>query len=399
LLKETILMLSQFLTLYPDDPLADDAIFSMANALLDLEDYPMVVAVSRSAQKRYPESNFMTSFQYVEALGLFWQRKYDEAISAAKLVAEGKSDDRNLSQYIIGQIYHAQGKPDMAMEWYKKIEDVYPDAKESIAYFQEKRISMDEVKVLRPKDNVKITIKYRNIKEAFFQVYRVDLMKLYLREKDLNKISQVHLAGIAPEQSGTITIGDGKDYVDKEREIDLTLLKKDKTYKDGAYLVICRGDDLFTSGLVLVTPLDIEIQEDSGSGRVRVNVRDVAKNEYKEGVHVKAIGSAQKEFKSGKTDLRGLFIADDINGIATVIARENKDTYAFYRGKQWLGMPEGAKPAELQQQQLAFPVDRQQADYRANIQLQNQAVQSDNFKEFDQMRRGVQKGVQVQKAY
>jgi hypothetical protein len=397
LLKETILMLSQFLTLYPDDPLADDAIFSMANALLDLEDYPMVVAVSRSAQKRYPESNFMTSFQYVEALGLFWQRKYDEAISAAKLVAEGKSDDKNLSQYIIGQIYHAQGKPDMAMEWYKKVEDVYPDAKESIAYFQEKRISMDEVKVLRPGENVKIKIKYRNIKEAFFQVYRVDLMKLYLREKDLNKISQVHLAGIAPEQNGTITLGDGKDYVDKEREIDLTLLKKDKTYKDGAYLVICRGDDLFTSGLVLVTPLDIEVQEDSGSGRVRVNVRDVAKNEYKEGVHVKAIGSAQKEFKSGKTDLRGLFIADNINGIATVIARENKDTYAFYRGKQWLGLPEGARPAV--QQQLGLTVDRQQADYRANIELQNQAVQSNNFKEFDQMRRGIQKGVQVQKAY
>jgi len=397
LLKETVLMLSQFLTLYPNDPLADDAIFSMANALLDMEDYPMVVAICRSAQKRYPDSDFMPSFQYVEALGLFWQRKYDEAINAAKLVAEGKSDDKNLAQYIVGQIFHAQGKPDMAMEWYKKVEDTYPDAKESISYFQEKRISMDEVKVLRPKDNVKITIKYRNIKDVSFQVYSVDLMKLYLREKDLNKISQVHLAGIAPEQSGTITLGDGKDYVDKEREIDLSSLKDDKTYKDGAYLVICRGDDLFTSGLVLVTPLDIEIQEEADSGRVRVNVRDVAKNEYKEGVHVKAIGSAQKEFKSGKTDLRGLFIADDINGIATVIARENKDTYAFYRGKQWLGAPAGAGGG---QQQLKYPVEpQQQADYRANIQLQNQAVQSNNFKEFDQMRRGVQKGVQVQKAY
>ncbi|MGB9596584.1 MAG: alpha-2-macroglobulin family protein, partial [Candidatus Poribacteria bacterium] len=39
LLKEIILMLSEFLMLYPNDPLADDAVFSMANALLDLEDY------------------------------------------------------------------------------------------------------------------------------------------------------------------------------------------------------------------------------------------------------------------------------------------------------------------------------------------------------------------------
>ena len=44
---------------------------------------------------------------------------------------------------------------------------------------------------------------------------------------------------------------------------------------EGAYLVICRGDDLFSSGLVLITPLDIEVQEDAVSGRVRVNVRDV----------------------------------------------------------------------------------------------------------------------------
>jgi hypothetical protein len=398
LLKETVFMLSQFLTLYPNDPLADDAIFSMANALLDLEDYPSVVAVCRAAQKRYPESDYTNSFQYVEALGLFWQHKYDEAVNAAKLVAEGKSEDKNLSQYIVGQIYHAQGKPEMAMDWYKKVEDVYPDAKESISYFQEKRISMDEVKIFRPQETVKFTVKYRNIKEVTFQIYRVDLMKLYLREKDLNKISQVHLAGIAPEQNGTITLGDGKDYVDKEREIDLSSLKDDKTYKDGAYLVICRGDDLFTSGLVLVTPLDTEIQEDPGSGRVRVNVRDAVKGVYKEGVHVKAIGSAQKEFKSGKTDLRGLFIADSINGIATVIARENKDTYAFYRGKQWLGIPEGAEFAKKPQQQ-GIQIESQQADYRANIELQNQAVQTNNFKEFDQIRRGTQKGVQVQKAY
>ena len=397
LLKETILMLSEFLTLYPNDPLTDDAVFSMANALLDLEDYNSVVLLCRSAQKRYPNSDFITSFQYVEALGLFWQHKYDEAISSAKIVADGKSQDKNLAEYIVGQIYHAQGKPDMAMEWYKKVEDIYPDAKESIAYFQQKQISMDEVKIFRPKEAVKIKIKYRNIKELSYQVYRVDLMKLYLREKDLNKISQVHLAGIAPEQSGTVTLGDGKDYIDKEKEIDLTAIKDDKTYKDGAYLVICRGDDIFTSGLVLVTPLDLDVQEDAVSGRVRINVRDVVKGGYRENVHVKAIGSAQSSFVSGKTDLRGLYIADGINGIVTVIAREGKDTYAFYRGKNWLGAP--SVPGQQQvQQQLKYPEAGYKADYRSNVEMMNQAIQSNRLNEFDQMRRGVQKGVQVQKA-
>ena len=389
LLKETVLMLSQFLTLYPDDPLADDATFSLANALLDLEDFTSVVTLCQTAQKRYLESEYLTSFQYVEALGFFSQRRYDEAVDAATIVADGKSKDRDLARYILGQIYHARGKPDMAIDWYGKVKGIYPDAQESISYFQEKRVSLDEVKVVRPDDDAKITIKYRNIKEVAVQVYRVDLMKLYLREKDLSKIRSVQLAGISPQFSKTTVLGDGKDYVDKEHEMALDL------EGEGAYLVICRGDDLFSSGLVLITPLDIEVQEDAVSGRVRVNVRDVVKDTYREGVHVKAVGSAEKAFRSGETDLRGLFIADDIRGKATVIAREGKNLYAFYRGKQWLGAPEkrGRERAKAQVQQ-----ERYTADYRANIDVMNQAIQGANVLQFDQMRRGGQKGVQVQMA-
>ncbi len=165
---------------------------------------------------------------------------------------------------------------------------------------------------------------------------------------------------------------------------------------EGAYLVICRGDDLFSSGLVLITPLDVKVQEDAVSGRVRVNVRDVVKDTYREGVHVKAVGSAEKAFRSGETDLRGLFIADAIRGKATVIARDGTNLYAFYRGKQWLGAPEeqaGQGIRELQQVK-----ERYKADYRANIKITNLAIQADNFGRFDQMRRGVQKGVQVQQA-
>ena len=98
-------------------------------------------------------------------------------------MADGKSKDRDLARYILGQIYHARGKPNMAIDWYGKVKGIYPDAQESISYFQEKRVSLDEVKVVRPDEDAKITIKYRNIKEVAVQVYRVDLMKLYLREK------------------------------------------------------------------------------------------------------------------------------------------------------------------------------------------------------------------------
>jgi hypothetical protein len=127
---------------------------------------------------------------------------------------------------------------------------------------------------------------------------------------------------------------------------------------------------------------------------VRVNLRDVVEGAYREGVHVKAVGSADKAFMSGETDLRGLFIADGIRGKVTVIARDGSDKYAFYRGKQWLGPPEEAD------RKLAEPQERvkYEADYRANIEVMNQLIQAENFKGFDQMRRGIQKGVQVQQA-
>ena len=217
-------------------------------------------------------------------------------------------------------------------------------------------------------------------------------MKLYLREKDLANITQVQLAGIEPEVSENITLGDGKDYIDKERKVKLDIKG------EGAYLVICRGDDLFTSGLVLISPLEIEVQEDITSGRVRVNVRDTTNGTFIEGVHVKAIGSTDKQFKSGETDLRGLFIADDIRGNTTVVARDEQTRYAFYRGKEWLGAPEveGAKIKQAQEE--AATKKKRQVRYRENIDITNYAIQQKGFGEFDKMRRGAQRGVQVQEA-
>ncbi|KKL59215.1 hypothetical protein LCGC14_2217580, partial [marine sediment metagenome] len=262
MLTETIRLLSDFLTLYPTNPLADDAAFSIANAFLDLKQHGTVVTLCGQYSDRFADSKeFASGFRYMVALGHFWQRHHTEALTAARIVADGKSKDRDFARYIVGQIYHAEGKPGDAIQWYRKVADKYSDAKQAIDYFERKHIALEEVSIFRPGKPVELTLKYRNIKEASYQVYRVDLMKLYLREKNLSSITKVNLAGIKPLVEMTIQLGDGKDYVDKEKVARLAL--KD----EGAYLVICRGDDLFASGLVLVTPLKIEVQEDVTSGR------------------------------------------------------------------------------------------------------------------------------------
>ena len=389
MLRQTISMLSTFLTHYPQDPLADDAAFSMSNVLLDLKAYDTVVKLSEVFRQRYEKSDFVSSFQYMIALGHFWRRDYEPALKAAKVVADGDSKDRDFARYILGQVYHAEGKAGDAITWYKLVESKYADAKQAIDYFEEKRISLDEVTIVRPGQPVELKLKYRNIKEASLQVYKVDLMKLYLREKNLSRITSVNLAGISPQVAMTEALGDGKDYVEKEKVAKLAL--KD----EGAYLVICRGDDLFASGLVLITPLEIEVQEDAVAGQVRANVFDKVKGVRPPAVHVKAIGSADTKFKSGETDLRGLFIAEGLRGTATVIARDSDSRYAFYRGKNWLGQAVNAPPAAGKP---AAPSNND-VDYGGNLKTQQHDITNFNSLNFDKLRRQQNKGVDVNKAF
>jgi len=390
MLKETIRLLSEFMTLYPDRPLADDAAFSMANALLELKQYETVVQSCERFYDRFENSDFRSGFQYMAALGHFWQRHYEAALMSAKSVSEGNSKDRDFARYIIGQIYHAENRPKDAIEWYQKVAKLYGDAKQAIDYFEAQHVSLKEVNIFRPGKTVEVELSYRNIKEARCQVYKVDLMRLYLREKNLSNVTKVNLAGIKPLLTKTVELGDGKDYVDQKRKIELDLKE------EGAYLIICRGDDLFSSALALITPLKIEVQEDATSGRVRANVIDVSTKQYVPEVHVKAIGTADKQFRSGDTDLRGIFVADNLRGKATVIARVGDARYAFYRGTDWLGQPQNAPQSKPRQSVPQF--NKMNLDYQQNLRKQNNMIQQGNYQQFDQFRRGKNKGVEVQKA-
>ncbi len=71
-------------------------------------------------------------------------------------------------------------------------------------------------------------------------------MQLYLTRRNLNGIAGIDLAGITPLVEKTVALGDGADYDDKSKSIDLPLTK------EGAYLTMIRGDNLYASGIVLV---------------------------------------------------------------------------------------------------------------------------------------------------
>jgi len=388
MLEQTGKLLINFLQRYPGDPLADDAAFSLVNAFMELRDYASVVEFSTRFSKQFADTERVDRFYYMAALGYFWQGQHENALRAARSVADGESKNKDFATYIVGQIHHANGNPKEALAWYEKVADRYPDAAQSIAYFESKQVSMDEVSTFIPGEPVAFDLKYRNIKEAHVQVYRVDLMKLFLRERNLSRIARIQLAGIHPLLDTHLKLGDGQDYRDKEKSIPLRL------DDEGAYLVIVRGDDLFASGLVLISPLTLETQEIAESGRVRVNVLNQVQGGYRANVHVKVIGSENESFISGETDLRGLFVADGIRGVPTIIARENDAHYAFHRSARRL------VHAQDQSERVASPSGSSVVpDYLYNLRSENAAMQKMNRERLDAQRRNRQQGVQVQYAF
>ena len=194
----------------------------------------------------------------------------------------------------------------------------------------------------------------------------MDLMRLYLTRRNLDAIAGIDLAGIKPFYEATIKLGDGKDFDDKTRAIDLPVKK------EGAYLVMVRGDDRYTSGILLVTPLELQVLEEPESGRVRVTVRDARTKAFVPKVQVKVIGSSNPAFFSGETDLRGVFVAEGVLGQVTAVARKGTNEYAFHRGTTFVGqIPAPAKPGEAETGKPAAQAPGQPMDLQQNLRGQN----------------------------
>ena len=178
---------------------------------------------------------------------------------------------------------------------------------------------------------------------------------------------------------------------------------------EGAYLVVCRGDDLHASGLVLVTPLVVEVQEDAVSGRVRTTVKDVKADRYVHNVQVKVIGSGNDDFVAGDTDLRGVFVADGIHGRSTVIARAEPSRYAFFRGQTELAPPAPRQLAKRRglhraiHRQTTAPAAKSRCRRKSGccegLEQQNSSFQGQQMENLKKIYDSKAKGVEIKQAY
>jgi uncharacterized protein YfaS (alpha-2-macroglobulin family)/TolA-binding protein len=428
LLRRSARSLDDFLTAYPQDPAADQASFSMATALLELEQYQATIEHCLTAIARYPDSRDLDSFWYTLGFCHFALGQHAQALDVCQKVAEMRHPDANSGQlvptshhfhaiYILGQIYHSLGQAAEAIQKYEEVDDQFADAAEAIRYFTRRDIKLPEVLQVLPtgteatasgesdastegdsagKASIELPLEFRNVAECVVQVYRIDLLKFGLLRRDLEGIANINLAGIRPHYETTVKLGDGKDYRDRETKIELPL--KD----EGAYLVVCRADNLHASGMVLVSSLKLDVQEDATAGKVRVTVRDVRDQHYVSSVDLKIIGSRNDNFVTGESDLRGVFSTDGIRGESTVIAKAADGQYAFFRGTQELGPPPQQTPAaQAAEQQQAVPQEDATQEYGKKELLKglmerNSIIQGDNYRRQQELYFNDAEGVSVE---
>jgi len=395
LIRDAWQRLDEFLAIYPEDPAADQASFSLANALLDLELYDRAIAQCDRYAVRYPGSDYLDSYWYIIGYCHYARGAHEQALSMCQKVAEAKRKDKTTGRlvespnkwqaiYITGQIHHSLGQAEAAIREYTRVEDRFADARQAIDYFARKDIRLPEVATFQPGQPCEVELTFRNVPSCSMRVYRIDLMKFSLLRRDLSDITNINLSGIRPYHQATIELGDGKDYRDRTTQLKLPL--KD----EGAYLVVCRAENQYASGMVVVSPLKLEIQEQAESGRVRATVRNVASEKYVANADVKVIGTRNDDFVSGKTDLRGIFVADGIQGRSMVIAQAADGGYAFFRGETELGPPpsppvaapkedKSAQPAEAAA--AAVPEASGKAQLLEGLQERNNVIQAEKVQQ------------------
>ncbi len=417
LLLQSIRMVQTFLARSPRSPMADEASLALVGAFIELEDFPSVVRLASRFARLFPKSTFLDSFQYSEALGDFHLGKYDRAIEVAGAIARATykdaagadqpSPNKWQAVYILGQIYDARRQPAKALDYYRQVADRFSDAADAIRSFTRKELKVAEVTVIRPAkppavagglrtvglapapgdaneppSTPSILLDYRNIARVDVKVYPVDLMQLYLTRRNLNAIAGIDLSGITPMVDRTVELGSGADFEDRKKRIDLDLRK------DGAYLVLIRGENLHASGIVLVSPLELEVLEEDVQikvgpnsvqdtpGRVRITVRDARSGDLLPKVDVKVIGSVDSRFISGQTDLRGVFVCEGASGAITAVARRGTNEYAFYRGTRFVrgNRQAGAVGASGLGGQMQPPAAAKAEEaLDANLKIQNSA--------------------------
>ncbi len=370
--------------------------FSLSGVLLEAERHAAAAAVCRRAVELYPDTALTDGFQYVLAYSLFERGEHDEAGTICERIATGRyrtadggrgpSGHRDLALHMQAKIFHARGDIPKAVAAYRKVRERIPEAARALDYFEWRTLSLPELTELAGNEDRRLRLSYKNVDRVAVKVYRVDLMALYLRERSLNRIARINLAGVSPFFAGDFAVRPSTYRMD---EIAL-LVCREAQPRDavtdpipvvlpdaGAYLVVVRSGATESMGMVLRTDLRLDVQAIGDT--LRATVYDRTSGSFLNRVPVKFVGDRSKAFIAAKTDLRGVAEAGGIVGAPTVIAKRG-DQFAFFRSAAALGHGPSQRGPR-------FKTPRKEAQRLGLFQEQMKRLQSENYDRVQQQQR------------
>ena len=214
---------------------------------------------------------------------------------------------------LLGRIHEARLEPAEALAYYRRIDGRVPDAAEAVEALTAKSLRVPEVSVVRPRGRdakpgvpgaaaanppaLSLDVTCRNLAELDVRVYPVDLLRLFPGRDDLGAVASVDLAGIRPVHQAKVAVGDGKTV---DLSASASAGSSCRSIGEGAYLVMLRGDDRFASGLVVLTPMELEVTPSPETGRMRIAVRNARTRRGVPGAQVKVIGSRTPAVQAGR---------------------------------------------------------------------------------------------------
>lgn len=326
---EAYAALKDFVAYHPDSNWCDKAQYFAVLAIYNLEQYPLAALEAEKIPRRYPKSDFVDHAFFYSTLAKYEEKKYDEALaSGERLLAWRKkapNGDLYESEFVpqvrhmFAKIYHLKGDIRKAVEYYRQVANNFEDARDALDFFTAKEVHVDEV-IAAPPGKVQAKVRWRNLEKLTLRFYPVDLLLLFMKEKDLRQVAQVDLTGVAPRKQLETKLS-GKPYEWNETGVALPVEEK------GAYLVVAKADEIDVSALLILTDLDVKVQRIGDKVRVYAATR---KDGKPAGDAYVTVSDGQRILGRGRTDARGVFEARGANGAVSVVA-EKEGNYALYR--------------------------------------------------------------------
>jgi len=305
-LQRVIDLLEQSLASKPKDDYGPSAIYTLATAYLELGNTAAAIAWCDKGLAWYPKSEETHSISYLRAFATFRKGDYNSALElCSQIVKDQKMDEESIQMatYIMAQIYHARGEMDKALPLYRKVD--FADAREVVRNADRRYFKVPTSLTLPLGALARVPVEARNVASFDMRIYSVDPLKMVQRKGTIDNLGDLNFAGIQPLQAQTVKLS-SQAGVNLHKDVDLGALK------NGAYLLLLRTDREVRQTLCVLGALDVELD--------RVNttkVRIVAKDDQGKplpGALVQVKGSENDFFTTGRTDARGIFSADSLQG-------------------------------------------------------------------------------------